>query len=343
MDTVNSPPRRRVLKRSASTASLPTPPRTYRRRARGRSRGSCDSDSDTEDGTTRPTQLSSDDEVDDKPGRKRPRVSLVQEKDDEEAFWMAGSEALPSKTGEASTTTSAKKPQAPLLYRKLQASGSTSHAEKALISPPASHRKHTNEVLVPSSPSPATTASAPVTPQLKSSKKGNLSDTGPVGPLRDSPSNPFVVTPLGAEDGVESLAGQNETETEDTVYDKPTVTYVFRGVKRVYQNPMFDHLKNRPLSPPPNSKLPVDDPLFSPDPTCKPRLLFPEAHKKRKARKQPMPRAQAKDSDAESDNEDAFGSIKAPVFGKGKKNNRLTLDAELRKAAASASDDDVFC
>ena len=40
------PPISRPLKRSASTASLPTPPRSYRKLAKGKSRGSCDSDSE---------------------------------------------------------------------------------------------------------------------------------------------------------------------------------------------------------------------------------------------------------------------------------------------------------
>lgn len=126
-----------------------------------------------------------------------------------------------------------------------------------------------------------------------------------------------------------------------------------RGVKRVYQNPMFNHAKNRPLSPPPNSKLPVEHPEFSPDPSCKPTLLFPEAHKKRKAKKAAPASSskrskRAKDSDSEDGDEDlekklTKGRVKQPNFGRA-----LTLDAELKKVAKKAVakapvEDDPFC
>ena len=74
------PPIPRPLKRSASTASLPTPPRSYRRLARGKSRGSCDSDSDENVG------LTSDDEPLGQRHKKR-RIG-EEKKGDEDAFWL---------------------------------------------------------------------------------------------------------------------------------------------------------------------------------------------------------------------------------------------------------------
>lgn len=119
-----------------------------------------------------------------------------------------------------------------------------------------------------------------------------------------------------------------------------------RGVKRVYQNPMYNHAKNRPLSPPPNSKLPIEDPLFSPDPSCKPRLLFPEAHKKRKGKKRTAATSvkrsdRGKVSDSEDENLEQTltrGRVKQPNFGRA-----LTLDAELKKAAKTQVEEDPFC
>lgn len=50
-------------------------------------------------------------------------------------------------------------------------------------------------------------------------------------------------------------------------------------MRREYQNPLYDHAKNRPLSPPPTSLLPIEHPDFSPDMGCKPTVLFPNARK----------------------------------------------------------------
>lgn len=72
------PPIPRPLKRSASTASLPTPPRSYRRLARGKSRGSCDSDSDEN------VVSESDDESLRKKHKKR---RIEDETLDEDEFW----------------------------------------------------------------------------------------------------------------------------------------------------------------------------------------------------------------------------------------------------------------
>ena len=51
------PPIPRPLKRSASTASLPTPPPTHRKCTKGQSNGSCDTDSDEDVGLTTDDEL----------------------------------------------------------------------------------------------------------------------------------------------------------------------------------------------------------------------------------------------------------------------------------------------
>lgn len=104
------------------------------------------------------------------------------------------------------------------------------------------------------------------------------------------------------------------------------------------------------MTPPPNSRLPVEDPNYSPDTTCKPKLLFPEAHKKRKGRKvvalpsTPSPK-RGDDSDQEWEGPVTRSRTKTPMFAK----PALTLDAELKKAErkkptskASQAEDDPF-
>jgi hypothetical protein len=105
---------------------------------------------------------------------------------------------------------------------------------------------------------------------------------------------------------------------------------------------MYDHAKGRPVTPPPNSKLPVTNPLFSPDPTCKPRLLFPEAHKKRnkvraakaakgeKTKKKPV----VVDSDSD-DGGRGESSLKIPQ-------PKFVAKPKAKKAAAPVVEDDPF-
>jgi hypothetical protein len=254
-----SPPRR-TLKRSASTASLaslPTPPRTYRRRGRGRSRGSCDSDSDSDDaGRRRHTpELPTEDEGERaaEPTKKKRRVALAQDKDDEEAFWLGGSSSLHDEEQENGSDhahsdaeeddggkTSGKltaanlKRQAPLLYRKLQASASSttsSQLEQGLLSPPASHRKPAAVATleVASKTTLSTIEELPVTPRKTKSKKG-LASPPALKSFVDSPSNPFLETPvdpslvLSSDSEGEDAAADKEKEVPE--YDKPTVTYV---------------------------------------------------------------------------------------------------------------------
>ncbi|CAA7268635.1 unnamed protein product [Cyclocybe aegerita] len=271
------PPTRRPLKRSASTASLPTPPRTHRKFARGRSRGSCDSDSDDH------AVLSSDEE---EIVRHKKRRTGKEAEADEEAFWLGG--ASDSKTSETGTASDAKKDAAsssksqaaPLLYRRSQPQ--QSKADVAPVSPPPSRRKTavTSSKLTLVAQDSSATVSPPSTPRTRLAVKRASAA------LRDSPDNPFLATP---ENHVEDSATPSPNASSANpsprtpVYEKPTITYVFRGVRRVYQNPLYNHAKDRPYSPPPASKLPIDDPDFSPAMHCTPKLLFPEArHKKGK-------------------------------------------------------------
>jgi len=214
------PPIRRVLKRSASTASLPTPPRTHSKRGRGRSRGSCDSDSDDQ-----VVLLSDEEELAVSVHKKRRTGEATQE----DAFWLGtGGMTTRSKMTSGSSKSKAVdlSTQAPLVYRRRQAQSQQQHQP---VSPPPSHRKPM--VVSPTNNTPTTplrtsprfsrappTASPPVTPKRKSQRRTTSL-------LRDSPQNPFLASPLEAVP--ESESEESPNQSPKTPYqEKPTVAYV---------------------------------------------------------------------------------------------------------------------
>ncbi|KAJ7650046.1 hypothetical protein FB45DRAFT_886771 [Roridomyces roridus] len=157
------PPAPRPLKRSASVASLPTPPRTHHKRKRSGSKRSRASDDD----------LTATDEEDDE--------KLIKDAEDEESFWLSTNSA-PSNSNSGT---------APLLYRRLQES-QTQGFGLPPVSPPPSHYKPRSAA----TPTPqSATVSPPSTPPPK---RRNAAIPFP----RDSPDNPFLASPLGSEDEV---------------------------------------------------------------------------------------------------------------------------------------------
>jgi len=241
-----------VLKRSASTASLPTPPRTYKRCKRGCSRGDCDSESD--DTGNQDSVLSSTDEEDAQfqRSRKKRRRSLSKG-DDQEAFWLAGpkSETQSQKDLDQEYLSNIDKEEgtdvvdlssaaaAPLLYCKPMKQ-SHPEASNGLTSPPPSHRK---PQVQPSAtppvgvPEPSATAALPIT-QPVSPPKTPRKRTGPRKGLKlpefpiisDSPDNPFYEAPGSPSPGEESESPHVDSVSPQTPgathYEKPTVTYV---------------------------------------------------------------------------------------------------------------------
>ena len=199
----SSPPKRRPLKRTASTASLPpTPPRTYSRYSRGRSRGSCDS-SDESDAVL--GSGGEEDELKTTRHKKQRTAKVVGGDGDEEAFWLGGAleaeaeDTVPELGGGSSMEERTRgrdltrgssgsipahedKSDIPLLYRKRraqlaaakarvqaqQASASSSTTlDSAPVSPPPSHRKPmpAPAPMPVAVPAPApTVAPAPTTP-----------------------------------------------------------------------------------------------------------------------------------------------------------------------------------
>jgi len=98
-------------------------------------------------------------------------------------------------------------------------------------------------------------------------------------PIRDTPNNPFLEddnSPMSVtEDVVEP-----STPTDHHAAEKPTISYVFRGVRATFANPMYD----LPASVREQALLPPEHPDFEPDPLCPPKLLFPEARAKAQRR-----------------------------------------------------------
>jgi hypothetical protein len=214
------PPIPRPLKRSASTASLPTPPRTHRKHARGRSRGSCDSDSDEN------VVISSDEDGEGIMTRgarnKKQRMGETKASDaNEEAFWLGGLASLKSEPTAGAASSSSRNDhaasKAPLLYRRLQ---SQAQIDVAPVSPPPSHRKAV--VATPQKVAGGSTAvSPPSTPRTRSATQRAL---------LDSPNNPFVSPPQKVVDDNDtpSLGATSANPSPHTpkVSEKPTITYV---------------------------------------------------------------------------------------------------------------------
>ncbi|KAK7463573.1 hypothetical protein VKT23_006919 [Stygiomarasmius scandens] len=279
---------RRPLKRSASTASLPTPPRTQHRRKkngrRSRSTRSSDEDSEADSPANRST-----DEEDDAPRRnnKRRRISNVQE--DEDSFWKGGSQtdktqpgtshpdSARSKTLSAPATVAVEEDdeQVPFLFRRKLNQSTTGVAP---VSPPPSHRRpRAAKVAVAVIPpaieeekqvSPAVTVAStpPATPQAQISKGAFM---------RDSPNNPFLSSPVDDDElDVAQSASPSPSQRE-----RETMTFVFRGVKKTFPNPYYDREKKRAKSPDPRSLLPPEHEDYTPDLRGAPRVLWPRRKK----------------------------------------------------------------
>ena len=208
------PPILRPLKRSASTASLPTPPRTHRKHARRQSRGSYDSDSDED------VVLTSDDEM---PGERHKKRRMGEaERVDEDAFWLGDPAAGLNKnqragpnSGPAATTGPSH--AAPLLYRRRQA-----QVDVAPVSPPPSHRRPavaTPKAFVIPKPEPHIATDSPPVPQRTRSSTRRA--------LRDSPDNPFLATPEKHLGGTPSPSDSSANPSPHSpLHERPTIAYV---------------------------------------------------------------------------------------------------------------------
>ena len=228
------PPNSKSLKRSASVASLPTPPRTVRKRSR--SRGSAYHSSDDEADDVLPVvspnaSPSQSQHVSDELGvavsHKRRRIDAVvaelNAEENEDAFWLAGAPV------ELEDSKRASKPSR--VPRSVSKGKPPSSSRRG---PPTSARRLSQSRAVPASSVPATWSllsppptrpRPPVTPPRKRPAK-------PM-PVRDSPNNPFLVN---SSDSPGSLPS-SPVGPRTPVPDKETIHYVLYVVTLLCRRP----------------------------------------------------------------------------------------------------------
>lgn len=257
-------PPSKSLKRSASVASLPTPPRTVRKRSRSRGSAYHSSDDEADEALPvvsphlSPSQSHHVLEELSIPSHKRRRIDAVvaelNAEEREDTFWLSGAPVQPETSQPESKTA---RPSRPLSKGKPPSSSRRG--------PPTSARRLSQSRAVPASALPSTWSllsppptrpRPPVTPPRKRPAK-------PM-PVRDSPNNPFLVDPSDSPGSLPSSPIGPHTP----VPDKETIHYVFRGKRLAFQNPHFGVARNS------RSKLQPEHPDFSPSEDCTPRRLF---------------------------------------------------------------------
>ncbi|KAJ3550392.1 hypothetical protein NM688_g5089 [Phlebia brevispora] len=335
---------RKKLKRSysaTSIASLPTPPRT-RKRKRSGSRHSRATDSDSESDNAILAYDSDEEEILERQrkesgketntlvlGNKRRKILQVDAiaaelsgRAEEDAFWGvsttdAKEKPLDSQSkAEGSSKTKSKEP-ARERSRSRSRSPSCSPAAHllkrnptGLLSPPQSHRHKSPRVLPFPIPVKAT---EPKTPPRKT-RSGGRSIRRRLFPERDSPNNPFLddakegEARVSVHDSSSPEPDSAEPHTPQPYIEKPTITYVFRGVRTEFDNPLYDPRYPETGVAPPDadsdnpSKLPPEHPDFEEEGYCPPKLLFPEAHKKAKRKRRGKSADDSHSSGSEDDN-----------------------------------------
>jgi hypothetical protein len=216
------PPNSKSLKRSASVASLPTPPRTVRKRSRSRGSAYHSSDDEVDDALPvvsphfSPSQSHHvPEELGVGPHKRRRIDAVVAElnaEDGEDAFWFT----------DAPVETQVSKPasKASRFPRSVSKGKPPSSSRRG---PPTSTRRLSQSRAVPASSAPTTWSllsppptrpRRPVTPPRRRPAK-------PM-PVRDSPNNPFLVNPSDSPGSVPSSPVGPRTP----VTDKETIHYV---------------------------------------------------------------------------------------------------------------------
>ena len=215
------PPNSKSLKRSASVASLPTPPRTVRKRSRSRGSAYHSSDDEVDDALPvvsphfSPSQSHVPEELGVAPHKRRRIDAVVAElnaEDPEDAFWLT----------DVPVETQVSKP-APKTSRFPRSVSKGKPPSSSRRGPPTSTRRLSQSRAVPASSAPTTWSllsppptrpRRPVTPPRKRPAK-------PM-PVRDSPNNPFLVNPSDSPGSVPSSPVGPRTP----VTDKETIHYV---------------------------------------------------------------------------------------------------------------------
>ncbi|KAI5994935.1 hypothetical protein F5J12DRAFT_746875 [Pisolithus orientalis] len=303
-------PTRRSLKRSASVASLPTPPRTRHKRSRGQIRSptsrhvadESDSNSDwaSSDNSAYATRItrvkskSSGDEASqplDVPVKRTALVLSSHDDDDEEetAFWMGGKRQDGEKAKKESEQGEPleSSPRPALLRYNFKGPVSPPPSRRQPRVPPNRATSIEPPTAAPSTPPRKLFLRAP--PTLAKTPTRKTRKTWPRKlPTRDSPDNPF----LNNDTGVPNKKGPSEWDCSDdearelvlpkpvckegeptpvsSYGERPTITYVFRGQKATMANPLYSVSPDAVAA----SRLPIDHPDYEPLEVCPPKRLF---------------------------------------------------------------------
>jgi len=201
---------------------------------------------------------------------------------------------------------------------------------KAPVSPPPSRRRPVVH------PARASTVEhdAPVTPPRRLRLRGSLyfadafktptkSKVTKILPKRDSPNNPFLVESSekikvrsewdssDEEEGVVGEAPIREPTPTPTYEEKPTITYVFRGQKATFHNPLYG-LAPEVIAA---SRLPIDHPDYEAVEACPPKRLFFSGKRKSRDRSRdstsPLGVKRAKVSESDDGHDETSGGEQA--------------------------------
>ena len=216
------PPPSKSLKRSASVASLPTPPRTVRKRSRSRGSAYHSSDDEVDDALpvvsphASPSQSHHmSDELGVAPHKRRRIDAVVAElnaEDGEDAFWFDG-----TAVGLKAPKQASKPSRVPRSVSKGKPPSSSRRG------PPISTRRLSQSRAVPASSAPATWSllSPPPTRPRRLVTPPRKRPAKPM-PVRDSPNNPFLVNSSNSPGSVPSSPVGPRTP----IPNKETIHYV---------------------------------------------------------------------------------------------------------------------
>ncbi|KAI0646142.1 hypothetical protein C8Q79DRAFT_926176 [Trametes meyenii] len=354
--------KRPLARRAASAAPAlpPTPPQTtHKRKRRSRSRVTDSSseeedhevpvvDSDDEDGSGEPQRKVGALVIGHKKRRTLTLDAIAEELSEaktEDAFWLGdGAQAFYGRPAADSSASQSRpkviKNRAPTRARSRTRSPSSSP-------PPAPHllrRGHTGLFSPPPSRRAPAVVPRPATPppEPKPSKQ-----KGKGLPERDSPNNPFLADDSPGSVPPSEIFTSPEPHTPKKQAEKPTVTYVFRGVRTVLANPHYrsPEAAAEVAEAEARARLPAEHPDFSPSEACAPTLLFPEARKHEHARRRahgvvpaptsPTPKASKRSMGDLSSDEELGGKIASK--GKAAAPGPSTIIPEVEDADAMSA------
>ncbi|KIJ63829.1 hypothetical protein HYDPIDRAFT_91911 [Hydnomerulius pinastri MD-312] len=253
-------------------------------------------------------ESSGDHTEDESRDRKKRRTALVlpghdEEEEDENAFWRG-------RSGTSASSHQAKERKDPEEAKESENSPSPAllrYRVKAPVSPPPSRRQPQIQPARAASVERAgSRATTPVTPPRKLFLRAPSPSTvdafktpikpkaTKIWPRRDSPNNPFLA------DASEKSKLRSEWDSSDeedevvgeariregtptpapTFEEKPTITYVFRGQKATFQNPLY----GLPAEVVAASKLPLEHPDYEVTEACPPKRLFSGGKRKSRDR-----------------------------------------------------------